>query len=67
MFYTTKYGSEELLGIKTKVSTVKGTTGRRVHTAEALADSEASASLISWDLAKKQATNTWMSAGRVKS
>ena len=53
MFHTTKYGSEELLGMKTKVSTVKGTTGGRVQTVEALADSGASASIISWDLAKK--------------
>ena len=47
MFHTTKYGSEELLRMKTKVSTVKGTTGGRVQTVEALADSGASASLIS--------------------
>ena len=39
--------------MRTKVSTVKGTTGGRVQTVEALADSGASASLISWDLAKK--------------
>ena len=37
----------------TKFSTVKCTTGERVQTVEALADSGASASLISWDLAKK--------------
>ena len=36
MFRTTKYGFEELLGMKTKVSTVKGTTGGRVQTVEAL-------------------------------
>ena len=53
MFHTTKYRSEELLGMKTKVSTVKGTTGGRVQTLEALADSGASVSLIAWNLAKE--------------
>ena len=37
----------------TKFSTVICTTGERVQTVESLADSGASASLISWDLAKK--------------
>ena len=53
MFHTTKYGSEELLGMKTKVSTVKRTPGGTVQTVEALADSGASVSLIAWNLAKK--------------
>ena len=53
MFHTTKYGSEDLLGMNTKVSTVNGTTGEKVQTVEALADSGAAASIISWDLAKK--------------
>ena len=39
MFHTTKYGSEDFLGMNTKVSTVKGTTGGKVQTVEALADS----------------------------
>ena len=39
--------------MKTKVSTVKGTTGGTVQTVEALADSGASVSLITWNLAKK--------------
>ena len=53
MFHTTKYGSEDLLGMSPKVSTVNSTTGGRVQTVEALADSGTSASIISWDLAKK--------------
>ena len=53
MLHNTKYGSEDLLGIKTKVSTVKVTKEGRVQTVKALADSEASASIISWDLEKK--------------
>ena len=52
MFHTTKYGTEDLLGMSTKVSTVKGTQGGRHQTVQALADSGASASIISWDLAK---------------
>ena len=75
MFHTTKYGSEDLLGMKTKVNTVKGTKEGKVQTVEALADSGALASIISWDLAKKvnmivfekcdalqriQAISTWM-------
>ena len=48
MFHTTKYGCRDLLGMSTKVSTVKGTTKGRVQTVEALADSGASASIISW-------------------
>ena len=53
MLHNTNYGSEDLLGMKTKVSTVKGTKEGRVKTVKALADSEASASIMSWDLAKK--------------
>ena len=53
MFHTTKFGSEDLLGMKTKVCTVKDTQGGREQTVQALADSGASASIISWDLAKK--------------
>ena len=53
MFHTTKYGSEDRLGMGTKVSTVKGTTGGTVQTVKALADSGASASLILWNLEKK--------------
>ena len=53
MFHTTKFWSEKLLGMNTKVSTVKSTTAGRVQTVEALADSGASVSLIAWNLAKK--------------
>ena len=53
MFHTTMYGSEDLLGMNAKVSTVKGTTGGKVQMVEALADSEDLASIITWDLAKK--------------
>ena len=53
MFHTTKCGSDDLLGMKTKVSTVKGTKEGKVHTVYALADSGASTSIISWDVAKK--------------
>ena len=75
MLHNMKYESEDLLGMKTKVSTVKGTKEGRVQTVEAFADSGASASIISWDLAKKvnmivlirvmphskmEATSTWM-------
>ena len=53
VFHTTKYGSEDLLGMNTKVSSVDGTQGGgRQQTVQALADSGASASIISWDLAK---------------
>ena len=38
MFHTTKYRSEELFGMNTKVSTVKGTTGGKVQTVKALED-----------------------------
>ena len=48
----TRYGSEELLGMNTKVSCVKGTQGGKQQTIQALADSGALASIISWDLAK---------------
>ena len=50
--YKTQYGSDELLGMNTKVSCVKGTQGGKQQTIQALADSGASASIISWDLAK---------------
>ena len=53
MFHTSKYGSEDRLVMRTKVSTVKGTTGGKVQTVKALADSGASASLILWNLGKK--------------
>ena len=61
--------------MKTKVNTVKGTKEGKGQTVEALADSRALASIISWDLAKKvnmivfekcdalqrmQAISTWM-------
>ena len=46
MFHTTKYGSEDLLGMNAKVSTVKGTTGGKVQIVEVLADSEDLASII---------------------
>ena len=51
VLHTTKYGTEELLGMRTKV----GTTNKdeRAFETLALADSGASASIISWDLAKK--------------
>ena len=52
MFYKTQYGSDELLGMNTKVSCVKGTQGGKQQTIQALADSGASTSIISWDLAK---------------
>ena len=51
IFHTTKHGQEDLFGMKTKVSTVKGTKEGKVQTVEALADS--GASIISLDLAKK--------------
>ena len=51
VFYKTRYGSEDLLGMNTKVSTVEGTQGGKQQTIQALADSGASASIISWDLA----------------
>ena len=51
MFHTTKYGPKDLLVMKTKVSTVKGTKEGKVQTVKALADSVAS--IISWYLAKK--------------
>ena len=52
MFNTTKYGSEDLVGMNTKVSTVEGTQEGKQQTIQALADSGASASIISWDMAK---------------
>ena len=53
MLHNMKYGSEDLLGLKNKVSAVKGTKEGKVQTVEALADSGASASIISGDQAKK--------------
>ena len=53
MLHNTKYRSEDFLGMNTEVSTMKGTKEGKVQTVEALADSEASTSIISWDLAKK--------------
>ena len=53
IFHTTKHGPEDLFGMKTKVSTVKGTKEGKVHTVYALADSGASTSIISWGVAKK--------------
>ena len=53
VLHNMKYGSEDVLGIKTKVSTVKGTKEGRVQTVDALADSGASTLIISWDLVKK--------------
>ena len=53
VLHNTKYGSEDLVGMETKVSTVEGTREGKVQTVEALTDSGASASIISWDLAKK--------------
>ena len=38
VFYTTKYGSEDLLGMNTKVSTVEGTQVGTQQTVQALAD-----------------------------
>ena len=51
IFHTTKHGPEDLFGMKTKVSSVKGTKEGKVQTVEALADS--GASIISWYLEKK--------------
>ena len=51
--YTTKYGSEVLQGMRTKISTVKNHTWKSTLHVEALADSGASASIISMTLAKK--------------
>ena len=47
----TQYGSEELLGMNTKVSCVEGTPGGKQQEIQALADSGASCSIISRDLA----------------
>ena len=49
--HKTQYGSEELLGMNTKVSCVEGTPGGKQQAIQALADSGASATIISWDLA----------------
>ena len=46
-----QYGSEELLGMNTNVSCVEGTPVGKQQPIQALADSGASASIISWDLA----------------
>ena len=59
MFHRTRYGSDELLGMKTKVSSVqewkykKGIQEGKQQTIQALADSGASSSIISWDLAEQ--------------
>ena len=53
VLHITKYGSEELVGMKPGESTVKGTKEGKVQTVKALADLGAFASIISWDLAKK--------------
>ena len=53
MLHNMKYGSEDLLGMTTKVSAVRSTEEGKVQTVDALADSGASASIISWDLATK--------------
>ena len=53
MVHNTKYRFEDLLGMSTKVRTVKVTTRGKVQTAEVLADSGVSTSIILWDLAKK--------------
>ena len=52
VFDKTQYGLDDLLGMNTKVSSVEGTQGGKQQTIQALADSGASASIISWDLAK---------------
>ena len=49
--HKTHYGSEELLGMNTKASCVEGTPGGKQQKIQALADSGASCSIISWDLA----------------
>ena len=51
MCHKRQYGSEELLGMDTKVSCVEGTQGGKQQTIQALADSGASVSILSWDLA----------------
>ena len=51
MCHKTQYDSEELLGMNTKVSCVEGTPGGKQQAIQALADSGASASIISWNLA----------------
>ena len=53
VFYRTQYGSSELPGMKTKVSRVRETQKDTQQTIQALADSGASTSIISWDLAEK--------------
>ena len=53
MFHRTRYGSDELPGMKTKVSRVRGTQEGKQKTIQALADSGASTSIITWDLAKE--------------
>ena len=52
VFYRTQYGSDELPGMKTKVSRVRGTQEDKQQTIQALADSGASTPIISWDLAE---------------
>ena len=57
MFHKSQYGSDELLGMETKVSSVGGWKYKKYKgtqkTIQALADSGASSSIISWDLAEK--------------
>ena len=59
MFHRSQYGSDELLGMETKVSSVrewkykKGIQEEKQKTIQALADSGATSSIISWDLAGK--------------
>ena len=50
MFHRTRYGSDELPGMKAKVSCVRGTQEGNKKIIQALADSGASTSIISWDL-----------------
>ena len=59
MFHRSQYGSDELLGMETKVSSVrewkykKGIQEEKQKTIQALADSGATSSILSWDLAGK--------------
>ena len=57
VLHITKYGSEVLLGMKTSVSAGKSkqlnSDQRSAIQVETIADFDASASIISWDLGKK--------------
>ena len=53
VIHTTKYGSEVVQGMKTKISTVKNQAKQLTIHVEAQADSGASAFILSLDLAKK--------------